>query len=473
MESDLGGMVTTNPDSAGLGYGSKVLAVEPGADERIPEADRHGTARQLVWTWSSPNLEFATVFVGVLAVTAYGLTFWQALAAVAIGNALGSVSQGVLSARGPRYGVPQMVLSRLGFGFLGNAIPSTLMALMCGVGWYATNSTSAAWALATLTGLKPAPCLAVVVVIQVVIALAGHNLVQAFEKYAFPALALVFLIAVVIVLAKSSPGNAAPAAHGVGGTGGFLLAVGTAFGYAAGWNPYAADYTRYLPAKTSGRAVGWSAGLGLFFSTTVLMAAGIASVTIVGAGKGSNPTDQFTSHLPSLVAHLVLLAIVVGAVAANALNVYSGSMAFVAIGIKTGLRWERAAISTVFGIIGGLVAWWALPDAAESYEAFLLIVAYWIGPWLGIVFADQWLRKDGSAAESLLYDRTHSNWPGLAVFLLSLVVSVGLFSNQEKFTGLLAKHYPGLGDLTFFVGFLIAFVLYAAVSAPRLRTVRA
>ena len=30
--------------------------------------------------------------------------------------------------------------------------------------------------------------------------------------------------------------------------GGFLLIVGATFGYAAGWNPYATDYTRYLPA---------------------------------------------------------------------------------------------------------------------------------------------------------------------------------------------------------------------------------
>ena len=34
---------------------------------------------------------------------------------------------------------------------------------------------------------------------------------------------------------------------------GFLLTVGTAFGYAAGWTPYAADFTRYLPKTVSPR----------------------------------------------------------------------------------------------------------------------------------------------------------------------------------------------------------------------------
>ena len=35
--------------------------------------------------------------------------------------------------------------------------------------------------------------------------------------------------------------------------GGFWIALGASFGYTAGWNPYAADYSRYPPPR-SGRA---------------------------------------------------------------------------------------------------------------------------------------------------------------------------------------------------------------------------
>ena len=59
-------------------YGERVVAVEPGGVGFIPLAERHGRPRQLFWTWASPNLEFATIFVGVLAVAAFGLGFWQA-----------------------------------------------------------------------------------------------------------------------------------------------------------------------------------------------------------------------------------------------------------------------------------------------------------------------------------------------------------------------------------------------------------
>ena len=41
-----------------------------------------------------------------------------------------------------------------------------------------------------------------------------------------------------------------PEGGGTGGVGGFLLTLGAVFGYSAGWSPYAADYTRYLPADS-------------------------------------------------------------------------------------------------------------------------------------------------------------------------------------------------------------------------------
>ena len=104
-------------------YRDKLVAVEPGGNEFISHEDRHGHPRQLFWTWTSPNLEFATIFVGVLAVAVYGMSFWQAAAGIVVGTGLGAIAHYVLSARGPLHGVPQMVLGRLAFGFKGNAVP--------------------------------------------------------------------------------------------------------------------------------------------------------------------------------------------------------------------------------------------------------------------------------------------------------------------------------------------------------------
>ena len=259
-------------------YGQKIVAVEPGGNERVADADRHGRPRQLFWTWTSPNMEFATIFVGVLAVEVFGLTFGQAVAAIVLGNVLAGAAHGVLSARGPMAGVPQMVLSRLAFGYRGNVLPSALMTITSGFGWFAVNSVSASFALASLTGASPVLWLVIVVLVQIAVAYLGHNLVQAFERWAFPVLAVVFLVGAVVVLGHSDVAFV-PEGGGTGGLGGFLLTVGAVFGYTAGWTPYAADYSRYLPETVSRRATGLAAGIGIGLSCTVLMTVGAASVS--------------------------------------------------------------------------------------------------------------------------------------------------------------------------------------------------
>ena len=461
-------MTATEPTTDGS-YRNKIVAVEPGGNEFIAEEDRHGKPSQLFWTWTSPNLEFATIFVGVLAVAVYGMTFWQAVVGIVIGTGLGALAHYFLSARGPLHGVPQMVLGRLAFGFKGNAVPAALMSITAGVGWFATNSVSGAYALAALFGIEPWLGLVIIVVVQTAFAFFGHNLVQAFERWSFPVLAVIFAIASVAILVKSNVGAAA-LPDGVGGLGGFLLTVGTAFGYAAGWTPYAADYTRYLPSTVSRARTGLFASAGLFLSCVALEVVGAASVTI-GPALSKNPTEAFTGELSSPIAKATLLAIAIGAIAANSINIYSGAMAFVTIGIKLPAHVARALVTVFFGVAGFAVALWALPDAAQSYEAFLLIIAYWIGPWLGVVFADQYLRRNQRIA-GYLYDRSYANWPGLASFAIGIVVSVLLFSNQVKFVGLVARAVPQLGDVTFFVGFLIAGGAYLLVCRSKIAAER-
>src|SRR3954453_2762666 len=154
-------------------YGRKVAAVEPGGAEFISLSERHGRPLDLFWTWMSPNLEFATIFVGVISILYFQQSFWAAVAAIVVGTGLGSLTHGILSSRGPRAGVPQMILSRVGFGFLGNVLPAGLNAVVAGVGWFAVNSVSGAFALAILTHLDKLACLVIVVVAQVAIAFFG------------------------------------------------------------------------------------------------------------------------------------------------------------------------------------------------------------------------------------------------------------------------------------------------------------
>jgi purine-cytosine permease-like protein len=189
---------------------------------------------------------------------------------------------------------------------------------------------------------------------------------------------------------------------------------------------------------------------------------GAASVAPLGALSEANPTSSFTGQLPGWLGDLTLLAIALGAVSANVLNIYSGAMSFLTLGVRLPLALRRALVAVVFGVIGFLLAWSGLHDAGSKYENFLLIIAYWIGPWLGVMFTDQFLRR-GQRIDGLLYAKWYQNWAGPIAMLIGIVVSILLFSNQTDFTGFVAKRVPGLGDIAFLVGFVLAAAVYAAL----------
>lgn len=458
-------MTSTVPPETELlhDYGDSATKIEPGGIERIPVDERHGRPWHLFTTWMSPNLEFATVYVGVIGVLFFGLSFWMTVLAVLVGNVLAGLTHAVVSSWGPRHGLAQMVLSRTAFGYWGNVFPAGLNAVMAGVGWFAVNSISGAYALATLFGLPVKVSLLVVIVLQLVIAFVGHNLIHLFERVAFPVLGIAFLVAAVSTFAHAS--LSAPAAGGMPTLAAFTVTAAAAFGYTAGWNPYGSDYTRYLP-EGDGRQAGVFAGLGDFVSCTVLMVVGAASATIVNTGlaKDASPTDAFTHSMPGWVRAVTLLAIALGAISANVLNIYSGAMSALAMGVRLSLTFRRGIVAVIAGVLGGVVAFRFVGEP-DVYENWLLVIAYWIAPWLGVVLTDRLLRRGRPDEEvtELAQDPTHVNWAGPVAMLVAMVLSIWLFSNQVNYTGPIAKVVPDLGDVTPLVGFLLGAGLYAAL----------
>lgn len=170
----------------------------------------------------------------------------------------------------------------------------------------------------------------------------------------------------------------------------------------------------------------------------------------------------YTGLMPTWLGDLTLLCIAVGAVAANVLNIYSGAMSFLALGIKLPPRRARSIVAVVFGILGLILALVAIANPGVNYENFLLVIAYWIGPWLGVVLTDRFMRRR-DAFEPWTVSTGSVNWAGPIAMAVGLVVSIPLFSNQTEYLGVVPKAIPGIGDITFFVGFVVAAVLYAVL----------
>jgi purine-cytosine permease-like protein len=453
-------------------YGERVVAVEPGGVEYIPLRERHGKPIDLFWTWLSPNLEFATVFIGCLAVFLFGANIWIAILGLVVGSALGSLTHGILSSWGPRFGVPQMVINRGAFGYLGNLLPAGLNTFTAIFGWFVVNSVSGAFALMSLFswGIQLFwLAFAIIVVAQVAVAFFGHNLVHVFERYALIPLGVIFAIACYFMLVNGNYGVAGPGNQ----LSAFILTTATAFGYAAGWNPYASDYTRYQRPDTSRLMVGLWAGLGVFISCVVLEIAGAVLVTVAGTKWGLTdiPTVQMSKAMPGLVYTLTLVAIALGAVAANVINIYSGAMSFLTLGIRLTLRQRRALVAVAAGVVGLVIGIVGQAQVApgSKYESFMLVIAYWLAAWLGVLLTDYWMRRGDFGDEEVFFDRSYNTWQGWVAMLVALVVSVGLFAKQEIYVGPVAKAVPQIGDLTFVVGFILAAGLYFALRGGKVR----
>ena len=139
------------------------------------------------------------------------------------------------------------------------------------------------------------------------------------------------------------------------------------------------------------------------------------------------------------------------------------------------LALRRAIVALAFGVTGFIVALFGLGNAGTEYEDFLLVIAYWIAPWLAVVLTDQVLRR-GTDVGPLLFDTRNRNLAGPVSMLVGMGVSIWLFSNQTDYLGVVPKQFPAVGDITFAVGFVVTAVLYVILRAispaghPRQRT---
>jgi NCS1 family nucleobase:cation symporter-1 len=91
----------------------------------------------------------------------------------------------------------------------------------------------------------------------------------------------------------------------------------------------------------------------------------------------------------------------------------------------------------------------------------LLVVSYWVAPWIAVVLTERILSKGKNAGERALAPK--NSWAGAAAFVIATAFSIWGFAAQVLYTGPFAKD-TGLGDLTAVVGFVLASVLFVVFS---------
>jgi NCS1 family nucleobase:cation symporter-1 len=388
----------------------------------------------------------------------YGTTLPAAIAGIVAGNVLGYAILALLSMLGPRYGLPQMMQSRLAFGILGNVFPAVL-AFLAGVGWFTVNCVLGAYALGTLTHLPYLIALGIMLLIQVAIVVYGYNMLAHFERITAFALLGGFCVLGAATIRHSqwsAPFNVhAPMSQG-GETGGAIMAFALAFSYVVGWAPAASDYSRYLPQTASARSIWIWVFFGGFIPSTILEVMGAATVTALPGIDLS--TLQPTAAIPLLLgsgvaAFFGLLTIVLGTLTANCLNLYSGALSALAAGVRVP-RWLAAVL---IGTIGGTLAiLGSQPQkTAETYTNFLLLLATWAAPWAGVVIALWWRTRSQPVESARAFALRPLVRNGFLAWIAGIVASIP-FLDQAWFTGWVARANPQLGDISYVVGMFAA-----------------
>src|SRR5436190_3616431 len=281
---------------------------------------------------------------------------------------------------------PQTVFTRRIFGLRGSYLGGALT-LFLAIGWFAVDCVIAAQAGAQLFGGGNAVItfglVLVIAAISVGVAIFGHQTIKVLETYGALAFAAVS-VALFLFLAPQFHWGQGAVVSGSDYLGAVVLGFMTCFALVASWYPFASDYSRYLPATSSTRAVTLWPMAGVVVPMTLLGLFGLLLPTIdsrLAADQGV--LAVISAHAPGWVTVPFFLFIVVGEIWANYLDVYTAGLVTLAMGIRL-KRWQTALGC---GLLGTALAAYAVlvSDFHVAYEDFLILTYLWAPAWAAVV----------------------------------------------------------------------------------------
>ncbi len=447
--------------------------IEARGIDYIPPGERHGNPRGLFFVWASANVNFLYVVLGGLLIL-FGLSLWQALAVIVIGN-LFWAAIGLLAITGPVSGSPSGVINRSMFGVVGNRLNMALLNWPIFIAYEAVNlalGALAGFALADQLGFAANPpvkiaIVAVTAAITVTISVFGHATIVRMSGLFTVALTIVMVMLGVCVLNHADwgyvpPVEIAPAGWAVVAT----MTAGVTVIAAAplSWG-ISADYARYLPADTSRLQVATWTALGGFVPAVLLGAVGVLAGTVIDM---TDPQTALAEILPSWAYSAFLLFVVLGCMTNNILTMYSSGLCLQAIGVPL----RRAVTVLIDGLLGVSLALYALfvTNFTDALSTTLELTVVLLGPAIAVYSADILLRRnryDGAELNDVLpagpfwfsrgWNIAGFSAIGAGAFTAALCV------NTTPYQGPISAALDG-ADLSALVGPLVAVAVYVAMT---------
>ena len=463
---------------------------------------------QRTWTlWS-----YAALWVGMaVCIPTYmlasslmgkGMSWWQAILTILLGNAIVLVPMVLNAHAGARYGIPFPVFARASFGVFGANVPAMLRAIVA-CGWFGIQTWIGGAAiyqavealspgLLTLQRILPAGlgletgpliCFLAFWLINMTVVWRGLDSIKWLEAWSAP-----FLLACGLALL-------AWAVTQVGGFGPILdrpsnFPAGQSFwtvffpgltamvGFWATLSLNIPDFTRYARSQRDqvlGQAIGLPATMTLFSFIGVV----VTGATVILFGKEIwDPVALVGRFGSPVVICVAMVALAVATLSTNiAANVVGPANDF------TNLSPSRITFkigATITGVLGILIMPWKLLADPDGY-IFTWLIGYsaLLGPIGGILIADYFVVRRTVLPAADLYRHPSSfsyrggvNW--IAMFALfgavlpnvpGFLVKVGAVQESA-----VPQAFNTIYTYAWFVGFGVAMVLYTALTFATART---
>ncbi|GAB23272.1 NCS1 family transporter [Gordonia polyisoprenivorans NBRC 16320 = JCM 10675] len=438
-------------------YRNKIAKVEPYGVDAIPDSERHGKPVSQFFIWFAAGMNFPIMVLGFVAVS-FGLSLPAAISAIVIGSGVGAIVMGVLSRMGGRLGVAQQIQARGPLGFFGNFIPVAYVNIFAGIGWAAVTVILGGQALKALVPAIPYWLgTLVLVVLQLIVAVFGYNMIHYLERILAVVLFFGFAMITIVSVSRGWQGGFGTNPHAsgwIGGWGGWITFSGYFLSFLIAWWPFASDYSRYLPDDDKiNRATGVWTFAGNFISLSWL---GIAGALLgSSAASGESPIEAL-ERLTGPFHVVALLIVLISSFSQNFLNVYGGAISVQTLRIPVSRRTAVILICAAAYVVG----LWADEGFEAKFKTFLFMGAYLIAPYGAVLLLDYVLghRHDRRRIAELYDSRRILEW-GFVAWLIGTVASMP-FWNLSFFVGPMAKSFPELGDLSYFVGFIVGGVAF-------------
>lgn len=431
-----------------------------------PIADRRWTTYDVASLWVGLSVCIPTYMLAASLVQG-GMNTVQALGTILLGNLIVCVPMVLIAHAGTRFGIPFPVLARASFGLRGSNVPALLRAIVA-CGWFGIQTWTGGQAIYTmlkvaLPAWEPPYALALGFALfwamNIYIVVRGSDAIRALEAWAAPFLIVSGLALLAWATVKAGgPGPVFTQPSRFATTREFLAFFVPSLTAMVGfWATLALNIPDLSRFARNQRAQVWGQFLGLPTTMTLFSFIGIAvtSASVVIFGEAIWDPVRLLSRLDNPIIVLVaLLALLVATLTTNvAANVVAPANGFANLW-PSRIDFARGGIIT--GIVGIAIMPWRLLENADRYIGWMITYSALLGPVAGIFVADYWVVRRARLALAELYETAgiYGRWNPKALTALVAGVAVAL-------VGLVVPALRPLFDYAWFVGFAVAFGVYA------------